>query len=349
MLYKTHQRYGLLSGLLGIPLFVSIGLIPIITKSMRFSDTILVLLIILYSNIFSLFGSEYPDCDSYGGKMANGEMKKGSIPSQKHPLISKIFRLCGVKHRGKYSHDYASIGFFFGGLWVLQHFLLEIFQNRLVASNGGTYAFIFQIIALWLLWFLSKEISAKYKFHKKNKNKPNAQIIYITMTISILICLYLLTTTLGFTSFNFYNVQSAYKTAIFVRTIMSITILFTWIGAYSHLFADMMTNEGVYCFGFKIAPAKIVLKVEKFKILPSLIFGGIGFYLGQINGMILGIVIGIAVYLSIAKTDLKTGSAYEDACFMVVTVLCIPSLVLAIISISGGDVIGFLRTLGLVK
>lgn len=348
MLYRTHQRYGLLSGLLGIPLLVTVGLIPIITMSMRFSDALLVILMLSFSMFGALFGSEFPDCDSYGGKMSNGEIKKGSIPSQKHPMISSIFRTLGVKHRGKFSHDYASLALFFGIIWLAQRFGLEFLQNRLSTNFSTGLAILFQLIALILIYWISREVAIKYKFSKKGKRNKNP-LMYYAILLSVFLLIYLTTTFVGFTSFNIFSATSALKTATFVRTILNILVIFIWIGAYSHLFADMMTNEGVNVFGKRIAPAKMVLKVKKLPFIPVILFGSIGFYLGQINGMISGAVVGIILYIAIIKTDLKTGSAYEDMCYLIVSILCIPALILAFISVSGGDVQGFLNTLGLLK
>lgn len=348
MLYKTHQRYGLLSGLLGIPLLVTIGLIPIITMSMRFSDAVLVVLMLIFSMLGALFGSEFPDCDSYGGQMENGKIKKGSIPSQKHPTISKIFRTFGVKHRGKFSHDYASLALFFGSIWLIQRFGLSFMQNNLVSTHSKSIALFFQIIAIFLIYWLSREIAIKYKFSKKGKKNKNP-LMYYAILFSIFIIVYLTTTFFGFTSFNFFSAFSALKTATFVRTILNILVIFIWIGAYSHLFADMMTNEGVNIFGKRLAPAKMVLKIKKFPFVPILLFGCIGYYLSQINGLIAGSVIGAVMYFAVIKTDLKTGSAYEDMCYLIVSILCIPAVILAFISVTGGDVQGFLNTLGLIK
>ena len=296
----------------------------------------------------ALFGSEFPDCDSYGGKMANGEVKKGSIPSQKHPLISKIFRTFGVKHRGKFSHDYASLALFFGIIWLGQRYGLSFLQNRLSTNFSTGLAILFQLIAIALIYWISREVAVKYEFSKKGRRNKNP-IMYYAILLSVFLLIYLTTTFVGFTSFNIFSATSALKTATFVRTILNILVIFIWVGAYSHLFADMMTNEGVNIFGKRIAPAKMVLKVKKVPFIPVILFGAIGYYLSQMNGMIAGAVIGAVLYIAVIKTDLKTGSAYEDMCYLIVSILCIPAVILAFISVSGGDVQAFLNTLGLMK
>lgn len=349
MLYKTHQRYGLLSGILGIPLGVTIGLIPIITKSMRFSDAVMVILILLFGILSALFGAEFPDCDSYGGVIKNGdrkgEIKKGSIPSQKHPFISKVFRTFHVKHRGKFSHDYVSLAVFFGLIWLAQQYGLKFLQSFIGTGNIIIILF-FNLFAIFLLFWMSRELAIKYKFKKNKKYTNNG--IYLLLILAIFVTAYLITSVTGFTTLNIFSATGAFSSATFVRTIVNIIVIFTWIGAYSHLFADMLTNEGVHFAGLKIAPAKVVLKVKKVPFLPPIIFGALGYYLGQVNGAIGGAIIGIVLYIAITRTDLKTGSAYEDACYIIATVFCIPALMLAFINITGGDVNVFLRTLGII-
>lgn len=346
MLYKTHQRYGLFSGIIGIPLLVSLGMIPIITKDMRFTDAVMVMFMVVYAILYALFGSEFPDCDSYGGKMENGEMKKGSIPSQKHPLISKIFRLCGVKHRGKFSHDYASILGFFSLLYFLQYIAIKTLNKLLVGVNSSTVALVIQLIAILLIINLGREIAIKYKFIKKNRKKPNVNFNTNVIWIGTVIGVYILTTLVGFTSLNVMSVENAYNTLPFIATILKVIVIFGFFGAYSHLFADMLTNEGVSIFGFRLSPAKLVIKINQFFFIPLILFGGIGFFISQVQGLITGLVIGFVLYIAIKKTDLKTGSAYEDVCYLIVTILCVPATILAIISITGGDVQAFLSTLG---
>lgn len=346
MLYKTHQRYGLLSGLLVIPACITLGSIPIITFGMRITDAILVMFIVTFSIIGALFGSEFPDCDSYGGKMANGEYKKGSVPSQKHPLISTIFRTFGVKHRGKFSHDYASLTFFFSIIYLLQYFGLNFLQNNLVSKGEPNLAKITNLIALGMIYFLSREIAMKVLFSKKFRKKQNF-IFNSVITGSIFLGIFLITTTFGFTTLNFSNPISTLNTMVFLRSIMGVFVISVWVGAMSHLFADMMTNEGVHIFGKRLSPAKMVIRITEYPIVPVLFFAIIGGFIGKIQGIIVGVILGYVIYKFIKKTNLKTDSDYEDVCYTIVTILCVPALILLVISITGGDVASFLNILGL--
>lgn len=345
MLYKTHQRYGLLSGLMGIPVLVSIGTIPVVTLGMRFTDAILVSFLIVYAVISALFGSEFPDCDSYGGLMDNGEYKKGSIPSQKHPIISSIFRFFKIKHRGKFSHDYASLTFFFGLLYVIQRYGLLFLQNKMIETQSSAIAIFVNISTLLLLYFLANELKMKYTFSKKGRKNKNP-LIKNFLTVGFFVFLYLLTTLGGFTSFSFVNYANALSTLVFLRTILNVVVIFTWIGSMSHLFADMATNEGVYFFGKRLSPAKVIISLTKYPFVPVIGFLILGFFIGYIKGAVIGAIVGFAVYHSIKTTKLRTDSAYEDLCYLIVTILCIPATIVLVISLTGGDVMSFLRLLG---
>lgn len=348
MLYNTHQRFGLLSSLMGIPFFIYLGIIPVLSLSLRFSDFILVSLLLLVSLLSASFGAEFPDCDSYGGIIKEGsrkgEVKKGSIPSQKHPFISKIFKFFNVKHRGKFSHDYVSLFFFFGSIFLLQRYGLLFLQKLLPNMLVGM---IFNILSLLILLWISREIAIKYLFNKKIRNRNKN--MYLLILGGTFIFLFLITLSIGYSTLNIFSGVNAYKTAVFCRGILNIFVLFTWIGAYSHLFADMITNEGVNFAGKRISPAKLVIAINKLFFVPAILFGALGFYLNGLNGMYVGIVVGVVVYFSISKTDLKTGSSYEDFCYAVITFLCIPMLIITFLSVTGGDVMGFLKLIGILK
>ena len=319
MLYKTHQKYGTLSGLIGIPIAVTTGLLPVVTLGMRFSDAILTITLVTIAMISASFGAEFPDCDSYGGRMKNGEMKKGSIPSQKHPFISKMFRAFGVKHRGKFSHDYASLALFFGICLFISTWFTKLLVHK-VANGSSLFATISQLLIIYIAYLVSADIVNKYKF-KIRKGKLGlleglafTGILFVSLVVLIMMGgfinpLLIASTTVGM------------KSSILLTAIVKVFVIFTWIGAYSHLFADMMTNEGVNIFGKRLAPAKLVLKIKKLPL--------IGKWLLQ--------------------TDLKTGSAYEDMCNLIVTILCVPAIVLAFIAITGGDVIQFLHVIGILN
>ena len=320
MLYKTHQKYGRLSGLIGIPLAVTTGLLPVITLGMRFSDAILTISLVTVAMLSASFGAEFPDCDSYGGKLKDGSgYKKGSIPSQKHPFISGMFKVFGVKHRGKFSHDYASLAVFFGLVLLLSNWFTELVVHR-VASGSTLFASLAQLFILFALYLISDEIISKFKFNVR-KGKLTTLEGYI-FKIVLFVGLVLLLMMGGFINpLLIASTSVGMKSAIFLTALTKVFVIFTWIGAYSHLFADMMTNEGVNIFGKRLAPAKLVLKVRKIPIIGKMLL----------------------------TTELKTGSAYEDVCNLIVTILCIPAVVLCFIAITGGDVVEFLNVIGILN
>lgn len=326
MLYKTHQRYGQLSGLIGIPVAVSVGMIPAVSAGLRFQDATLIGLTLVTAMLGATFGAEFPDCDSYGGMITKGDKagtkSKGSIPAQKHPIISKTFRFFKVKHRGKFSHDFISIGLFFGILI----FLNQMFSKHLVASvaNGSTAsANLAGALVLFMILFASNDLTVRYKF-KYFKRMGKGVRVLITLVLAGSIAL-LIASSGYFNLLNWGNLNTALRTSIFYTAMSNVFLIFTLVGAYSHLIADMMTNEGVSIFGKRLAPAKTVLLLTKIPI------------------------IGVLLSKTILSSGLKTGSKWEDLCFIVVTLLCIPAFVVAFVAVSGGDVGQVLQTLRIIK
>jgi hypothetical protein len=184
MLYPTHKKYGQVYGFLAIPAVASFGMIPYIqlgdNVGKMLGDIIVVILYMIVAYRGALFGAEFPDIDS-----------PGSIPARKHYLLKQTFRAFRVKHRGKFSHDFASIGILFGGIYIVVD---KMFGNimQYVLEQGVGNSELMPLIAL-----LSSE---------------------------------------GL-----------------VLSLLKIYILFTWIGAYSHLIADASTKEGVwFLWRFKI-------------------------------------------------------------------------------------------------
>lgn len=103
MLYDTHKRYGQVAGILAVPVAVESGLVnytDVVASQFVGMDAsimkyvvIAVMLLIAYRSV--LFGAEFPDIDSPGSKAA-----------QRNRLLSYVFKAFGVKHRGKFSHDF---------------------------------------------------------------------------------------------------------------------------------------------------------------------------------------------------------------------------------------------------
>lgn len=86
-----------------------------------------------------------------------------------------------------------------------------------------------------------------------------------------------------------------------------IYIAFSLAGAYSHLFADMITKQGVSIFFIPLKPMSIISKVRKTPV--------VGKYL--------------------IPLDPKTGGVYEDIIRLVVTIACVPATFLAVTVLGG--------------
>lgn len=319
MLYKTHQKYGKLSGYIAIPIAVTAGLIPVITFGMRFSDAVMVGMVLIVAVLSASFGSEFPDCDSYGGRMSNGEMKKGSIPSQKHPFISRMFKMFGVKHRGKFSHDYASLAVFFGLTLVATKYGMEYLVKQ-VSQGSSLFSVVSQLLVFFAVYLISDELVSKYKFVLKNGKVSTLQTRILELSLFSIISVILIVA--GFLNpFMISSSVHALKSTVLLASISKVFVIFSWVGAYSHLFADMMTNEGVNIFGMRLAPAKVVLKLRKIPLIGPFLL----------------------------RSNLRTGSPYEDMCSLIVSILCVPAVVLTVVSVTGGDIPNFLRVIGILK
>lgn len=115
MLYDTHKRYGQVAGILAVPVVVESGLVNykdvLVDNFVGFDATIVsyvvmaLMLVIAYKA--SLFGAEFPDIDSPGSKAA-----------QRNRILSHVFKAFGVKHRGKFSHDFVVQTAFWGLILV---------------------------------------------------------------------------------------------------------------------------------------------------------------------------------------------------------------------------------------
>lgn len=306
MLYKTHQKYGKLSGLVAIPVGVAVGVIPTISLGMRFSDAVTVGMILIVAMLSASFGSEFPDCDS-----------PGSIPARKHPFIASTMRMFGIKHRGKFTHDYFSLALFFGAIFAGTYFSTK-HMVQMVASGNHLATVISQGLLFLILYNLGDEMVSKYKFIVlKGRLSKGKELLYRVLTI---LALTVILTVSGFINpLSLFSSSEVIGTTILTATMLRIFVVFSWVGAYSHLFADMLTNEGVSIFGLRLAPAKVVLKLKKIPLIGPFLL----------------------------QTDLKTGSAYEDFCSLTVSILTIPVVVLVFISITGGNIIEFLSVIGL--
>lgn len=312
MLYPTHKSYGVLWGLLMIPLSVLIGLIPVITVDMRNGD-ILFLMIACYMGMRgALFGARFPDIDS-----------PGSIPARRHPYIRRVFAFFKIKHRGKFSHDFVTIGVLFYLLYKLVGIMGEKFMY--VISNGdhmiltatyvGTVIFVYMAgldIVSFFQWIANK-LKNKKMWVILEKKRFLLAGINVVWLLSVLV----VSGFVDVTDVATLNVSAS--TAMLTGTMLVVSfkmyMVFAWAGAYSHLFADMTTKSGVSILGIKLAPAQVVLKVKKIPLLGRLL----------------------------VPTEFKTGSKWEDFNRLVINVLCIPALLLAIMVLTGFDIPGFVE------
>lgn len=315
MLYPTHRKYGILWGLVAISVAVVVGLIPVISSDMRGFDLILVFTAVYMGMSGALFGSRFPDIDS-----------ASSIPARKHPIIRKIFVKFGVKHRGRYSHDYASIGLTFFLLYLL---VVKGGERLLISVSDGSVLlnFVVYISCLIFIHMVSMDIIEMFQwFANKQKNKKlwskledNSFKYSMVISVVLLIIMGILNIVdfKGIITFNI-STESAIKILTLLLVSLKVYVVFAWVGAYSHLFADMTTKSGVNAFGKNIAPAKLILKLKKIPLIGNIL----------------------------VPTNFTTGSKWEDYNNMVVTVLCIPAFIFAVLMLIGFNPMEILRLFG---
>lgn len=303
MLYPTHKRMGILWGLLAFPLGVFLGLVPVISVKMTGTELFMVIMCSYLGMQGALFGARFPDIDSHTSR-----------PRKMHPVIGKIFDAFGVKHRGKYSHDFFSIGLTFG----IIYFLIAIIGDRFVQSvaGGSTFlgvvAYLSFVIFIWVMAMSSVDVLLWFANLTKNRRmwaKVNAKRMFYGVIIGI--PLFLILWVSGVYSpldiIGGIDKTRAIMNAMLLITSFKVYIIFTLVGAYSHLFADMLTKTGVSIFFIRISPMGTVNKVRKIPVIGPII----------------------------VPLDPKTGGAWEDLVSKIVTVVCIPATVVATISLLG--------------
>lgn len=314
MLYPTHKKYGILWGLLMIPVAILIGLIPVISSEMRNGDLLLIVLTCYMGMRGALFGARFPDIDS-----------PGSTPSQRHPHIRKIFAFFKIKHRGIFSHDYISIGV----LFLLIYMVVSYGGVRLlgVVATGdtfihtavyiGTLVFVYMVgldIVSFFQW-IANALKNKRMWKILEKRRFLLAIINVFWLMSVLVIG-------GVVSMKQLVTGDVPLSAAMTATTMLVVsfkvyAVFAWAGAYSHLFADMTTKSGVSIFGKKLAPAQVILKVKKVPFIGKLL----------------------------VPTNFKTGEGWEDFNNWIITVLCVPACILAFMTLTGFDIPEFITTL----
>ena len=302
MLYPTHQRFGILWGLVALPIGVFLGLIPILSFDMSSTEMIMVIICGFIGMRGSLFGAEFPDIDS-----------PSSIPRKKHPLIGSIFDACGVKHRGIYSHDFVSIGLTFGTIYLIVNFAGDRWINSIMQGNTfmGTLAYIGILAFVWIIGNSIVELILWIANLIKNKKMwatVNSKRIIINTLFSLPVVVLMSFMGIFDLSNVFGNIDmsQAVMSAMIIVTSLKIFTVFSLVGAYSHLFADMLTKSGVSIFFKRISPMGIV---SKFRKLP----------LGKI----------------IVPLEPRTGGRWENLVRYIVTGLCIPASIIAVMVMTG--------------
>lgn len=314
MLYKTHQKFAQLFGVVGLTSAFSASLMPTFSWGYSISDNILVGTLIIMGYSASTFGGEFPDIDS-----------ATSVPARRYPFLRRLFTLFGVNHRGKFSHDFTSLAILFGLLLGGAYISFTYYWNNWFVMLG---------IALYLLMFYGREIGNDIAFKLAKSDQRRRKIrIPINLTSSFLLFI-------GFLLMGWFPITSSSSTLLQASSALKpmtyVTIVFACVGAYSHLFADMLTNEGVYILWQKISPAKWVLRFKKLPFVIPMLMAGIGWFTGQIFGAILGGSLGILLQYMVITTDLKTGSPYEKFVRKIVKLLLVPTTLVLIYTAFGG-------------
>lgn len=314
MLYKTHKKFAQLFGVVGLTTAFSSALMPTFDWGYSFSDNILVGTLIIMGYSAATFGGEFPDIDSHT-----------SVPARRYPTIRRVFNAFGVKHRGKFSHDYVSLAIFFGLILGGAMLAFNLFWDR--------WAVMFPI-GLYILHFYGREIGNELVFHfirDGDKRKRMRRVVNL-ICMAVVGLLFIIMGWFPITS----NPATLLQATSALKPITYVTIVFAWVGAYSHLFADMLTNEGVYIFWTRLSPAKWVMAINKVPFLLPLIITGIAWVLGGIIVGIIGFILGLFLQYMVTKTDLKTGSPYEKLVRRFVKLLLIPTTAVLIYTAFGG-------------
>lgn len=303
MLYPTHKRMGILWGLLAFPLGVFLGVVPVISVTMTGTELFMVIMSSYLGIRGALFGARFPDIDS-----------PSSRPRKMHPVIGRIFDAFGVKHRGKYSHDFFSIGLTFGVMYFFTAIVGDKFV-QLVASGNEVYsiiAYVSFVVFIWIigisavdfLMWIANVTKNKHMWAKINSKK----LIYgIIITIPLFILLWVSGVYSPYDMLGGVDKKRALMNIMLLVTSFKVYILFSLIGAYSHLFADMLTKTGVSIFFIPISPMGVVARIRKIPVVGKFL----------------------------VPLDPKTGGRWEDLVRLIITVASIPASVIATMSILG--------------
>lgn len=163
MLYDTHKRYGQVAGITMLPVAASLGVLELdlgMVSGVE-SSAMNIIALLFYGVIAlfaSMFGAEFPDLDSPGSK-----------PAQKHKILAFLFKSFGVKHRGKFSHDFISQTILWGAIYAglmfievsfvttsVELFVLSIVKVYIFFTYVGVLSHLIAdamtVDGVWLFW-----------------------------------------------------------------------------------------------------------------------------------------------------------------------------------------------------
>lgn len=247
MLYPTHIRFGWQFGIA-----VSLALIANYHSLFILKTPIDLIIAIVLMISGAIYGSGFPDIDS-----------KKSIPAFEHPIMRKIFEICGIGHRGPISHSVLSETILWGIPILITYSLSQQRLNSLFGLNHGETLLLFVIflgfaatdeirsVILVGKSFVESDhksfygikntilflMTDDYEFAKKSHfHRPNREDRKKWRPISLLIGLVFFGVFLG-------SNQESINKYIGLYMIYLIGIL---AGVYSHLLADMSTKQGIY-------------------------------------------------------------------------------------------------------
>lgn len=288
MLYKTHKKFGYLFGLLGLLISMINGWILTMPMVQGFGNKFYLFFLVYIAIRGAVFGACFPDIDS-----------KGSVPARHYPFLRKVFRIFKIKHRGKISHDYVSISLIFLVYYVVMAYIVK---------SGQQFAIVAVLLALHISYIIARDIINHSYFYLVKDRKKRRKLIRISKPIGAVI-VFIIFQAFGLIQMGGRPVDLLI-TMNFVGPLLKTWIIFGWIGALSHLFADMLTNDGVWFLGKKVAPAQVVLLVRKIPVIGE----------------------------HLLEDKMRTGTGYEDKWAMVIVFLIVPIAVLVMYAMVGGDV-----------
>lgn len=303
MLYPTHKRFGVLWGLLAFPLGVLIGLVPVISSKMTGIEFFMVIMSSYVGMRGALFGARFPDIDSHTSR-----------PRKMHPIIGRVFDAFGVKHRGKYSHDFFSIGLTF----VVLYFIVAIAGDRVVQTVAtgsqfiSTIAYMTFIVFIWIIAISAVDLVLWVANKMKNKRmwaRVNARrfIFGVMIAVPLFFILWISGVYSPLDIISGVDKQRSIMNVMLLVTSMKVYIAFALVGAYSHLFADMLTKSGVSIFFIPISPMGVIANIRKIPVIGKIV----------------------------VPLDPKTGGRWEDLVRYIVTIMCLPASIIAVMAVIG--------------